>query len=116
MRLQEEMRVRQVLMEEKATLIQSYARVWLAKRYTKELQEQQQIMEKERLKRALAEMADQVRTCGTDSKSRFEQAAISIQKVVRGKFIRRLLAPYFDLYRKVNPLVYYLTRANTTIR
>ena len=90
---------------EKAIVVQKYTRVWLAKRYVEGLKEQEFQRQKLMLNQALDEMRDQVRVVGTDSKERFISAAVTIQKYARGMFIRKLLAPYFSLYRKVNPMV-----------
>jgi hypothetical protein len=93
-----------------ATIMQTYARRWLAKRYVEELKELEYQKQKALLNQALNEMRDQIRVVGTDSKERFVSAAITIQKHARGRLIRRLLAPYFDLFRKVNPIVHCLTK------
>lgn len=99
-----------------AVVIQKYARVWLAKRTFAAMQEEAHQREKALLYQALNEMRDQIRTCGTDSKEKFVQAAITIQRYVRGIFIRRLLAPYFELYRSINPLVTCLASVHTKLR
>jgi hypothetical protein len=93
-----------------ATIMQTYVRRWLAKRYVEELKELEYQKQKALLNQALNEMRDQIRVVGTESKERFISAAITIQKHARGRLIRRLLAPYFDLFRKVNPIVHCLTK------
>ena len=101
-----------ILMTEKAIIIQKYARVWLAKRYVNYLQEQEHKRQKELLNQVLNEMKDEIRTCGSDSKEQIIKSAVVIQKYARGIFIRKLLAPYFSLFRRVNPLVYALSNIN----
>lgn len=99
-----------------AIIIQKYSRVWLAKRHVQILKETRKLeiscsIESSHsnnwsnLNQALDQMQDMVRTCGTDSKERFIEAAIIIQKWVRGRLIRNLLKPYFSLFRKVSPLI-----------
>jgi len=109
---QEELQKVEIIYNQNAVILQKYARVWLAKRYVAELQEQEFRRQKELLNNALAEMRDQIRVVGTDSKERFVNGAIVIQKYARGMFIRKLLAPYFELYRSVNPLVHILDKTN----
>ena len=112
----EEMRKMEIKYNQMAVVIQKYARVWLAKRYVAALQEEEHKRQKALLYQALDEMKDQIRTCGTDSKEKFVIASITIQRYVRGIFIRRLLAPYFELYRRMNPLVESLKSANIKIK
>lgn len=112
----EDLRQLEIKYNNMAIVIQKYSRVWLAKRYVAALQEEEHKRQKALLYQALNEMKDQIRTCGTDSKERFVNAAITIQKYVRGIFIRRLLSPYFELYRRLNPLVQKLTAANTILK
>lgn len=101
---------------DKATTIQKYARVWLAKRYVSRLQEIEYQKQKALLSQALEEMTDHIRVVGTESKDRFVRAAIIIQKFARGMFIRKLLSPYFELLRSVNPIVNALSKAHKNIR
>lgn len=115
-KLQEEMHRREILYNEKAVVIQKYARVWLAKRVLVALQEQEYQKQKALLSQALEEMRDQIRVWGTDSKEKFVQAAVTIQKYARGMFIRKLLAPYFELYRSVNPLVTAIANTKLNLR
>jgi hypothetical protein len=105
----------QQMYDQKATTIQKYARRWLARRYVEELKEMEYRKQKALLTQALDEMRDQIRVVGTDSKERFISAAIVIQKHARARFIRKLLAPYFDLFRRVNPIVLCFTKLNKVL-
>lgn len=60
-KLQEEMHRREILYNQKAVVIQKYARVWLAKRVLVALQEQEYQKQKALLSQALEEMRDQIR-------------------------------------------------------
>lgn len=58
---QQEIAKLEELYNQKAVIIQKYARVWLAKRYVAQLQEEEFRRQKEMLNQALEEMRDQIR-------------------------------------------------------
>ena len=115
-REQEALEQQAILYNQNAVVIQKYARTWLAKRYVEQLKELEYQNQKALLNQALNEMKDHVRVCGTESKDRFINAAITIQKYARGMFIRKLLKPYFDLMKTVNPMVNALSKVNQSLR
>ena len=92
-------------MNKSATAIQKWVRGRIARKFFEANRQEFEANAKSVLEKQLAELSSMVKRCGTENRLTLPIAAAKIQAVWRARTVRRVLQPYFKLYRRVNPVV-----------